>query len=109
MRSSRVRGNGVGAIGGGHEQHPRQVKGNIEVMVGKRPIVIRIQDFQERRRRIAAKIAPHLVDFIQHEHRIVGAGRLDPLNDTTGQSPQIGAPMTANLALHPVVLRARSA
>ena len=56
----------------------------------------RIEHFHQRRRRIAAEIHGHLVHFVQHEHRIDGAGLAHHLDDLAGQRADIGAAMAAN-------------
>ena len=72
-------------------------------MIHEREILFRIQNFQERRPRITTKIHSKLVDFIQHENRIVGARLVQSLNDTTGQRADVRSPMTAyfRLVAHP--------
>ena len=43
-------------------------------MIAERVVLSWIEDLQRCRRRIATEVAAHLVDFIEHQHRIVGAG-----------------------------------
>ena len=60
-------------------------------MIGKGEVLLRIEDFQQGRRRIAAKIRSDLVDLVQHEDGVVGLGPPDPLNNASGQGPHIGS------------------
>ena len=75
-------------------------KGHLEVMVGKGVILLRVQDFQQGRRRVSPKIHSQLVDLVQHKDRVVGPGLADPLNDPPGESPDIGAAMARGSRLH---------
>ena len=43
-------------------------------MIGKGKVLLGIQDLKQRRGGIAPEIAADLVDFVQHENRIVGFG-----------------------------------
>src|ERR1044071_3965976 len=42
---------------------------------------------------------PELVDLVEHEHRVVGAGLLDALDDPTRQRADVGAAVAADLGL----------
>ena len=55
-----------------------------------------IEHFHQRRGRIAAEIHGHLVHFIEHEHRIHGAGLSHHLDDLAGQRADVGAAMAAD-------------
>ena len=65
-------------------------------MVGEGVVLFRVEHLEQGGRRIAAKILPDFVDFVQHEHRIAGAGLLHALNDTSGQRADIGPAMPAD-------------
>ena len=54
---------------------------HIQIVVAERRILLRIERFQQRRSRITAKVAPHFVDFIEHEHRIFRLRTPNALND----------------------------
>ncbi len=56
-------------------------------------------DLEQRGRWIAAEIAAQLVDLVQHEDGIVGAGAAQVLDDLAGQGSDVGAAMSANLGL----------
>ena len=60
----------VHRIGGDHPQHPRQIKRQLDIVVAKGVILLRIKYFQQRRARVAAKIRAHLVDFVQQKYWI---------------------------------------
>ena len=66
-------------------------------MVGERVVLLRIEHLQQRRRRVAAKVGPQLVDLVEHKDRIVATRLAQPLYDAPRQRPDIGAAMTADL------------
>ena len=59
-------------------------------------VLFRIENFEQRRARVAAKIRAELVDFVEQQHRIDCARLLHHLNDLAGQRADVGATMTAN-------------
>ena len=83
------------------EQHPRQVIININVVIIERLVLLRIQHLQQRRRRIAAEVAGHLVDLIQQQHRIHRPRLLHRLHNFSRQRPNVRAPVPANFRLVP--------
>ncbi len=90
---------GVGAVGRGDEHDLRQIKGQVHVVIGKGVVLFRIQHLQQGRRGIAPVIFAHLVDFIEHKHRVIGLHRLEPLQNAARHSSDIGAAMTADFRL----------
>ena len=79
-----------------NEQHLRQIERHIEIVIAERRVLLRIECFEQRRSRIAAEIAAHLVDFIEHEHRIFRLRAANALNDLSRQRPDIRPPVSAN-------------
>src|SRR5487761_1787758 len=67
-------------------------------MIAKRAILLGIEHFHQRRRRIAAEIAAELVDFVEHEYRIERLRAANPLNDLARQRADISAAMAADLS-----------
>ena len=74
-------------VGRGDEQHFGKVEGHAQVMVGEGVVLLRVQDFQQGRGRVAAEIHADLVHFVHHEYRVVGAGVLQFLDDFPGRAP----------------------
>ncbi len=66
--------NGVQHVGGADEHDFREIVFDVEIMIGEGVVQLRVEDFHQRRRRIAAKIHGHLVDFVEDEHRVDRAG-----------------------------------
>ena len=92
------RWNGVQDVGCCDEHDVGKIEGNVQIMIGERKVLFRIQHFQQCRRRITAKIAADLVDFIQHEYRIVRFGTPQSLYDSPGKCPDIGAPVSPDFS-----------
>jgi len=88
-------------VGGGDEHHVGKIEGKIQIMVHEGEILGRVQDLQEGRGGIAAKIAAQFVDFVEHEHRIIGFRPADALDDPAGQSADVSAAVPPDLRLVP--------
>ncbi len=76
--------------------HLRQIERHIQIVIAERRVLLRIEHFHQRRRRIAAEVAAELVHFVQHQDRVVGFGALDSLDDLSGQRADVGAAMAAD-------------
>ena len=85
-------------IRGGDEEDLRQVVFHVEIVIHEHEVLFRIEHFQQRRGRVAAEVHRHLVDFVQHEDRILGAGLLHHLDDLARQCADVGAAMAANFS-----------
>src|SRR5262249_18685746 len=81
----------------GQEQNLREVERNIEVVINKGVVLFGIQNFEQRRRRIAAEIGSQLVDLVQNEQWVVGTRVAESLNDAARQRADISPSMSANL------------
>ena len=81
------------------EQHLRKIERHVEVVVAEGRVLLRIENFQQRRRRIAAEITSELVHLVEHEDRIERFRPADALNDLPGQRADVRAAMAANLGL----------
>ena len=89
--------NGIEHVRSADKEHLGQIERNIQVVVPERVVLLRIQRFQQRRRRVAAEVASQLVDLVQHKDRIVGLRAAQRLHDLPRQGPDVGAAMAANL------------
>ena len=90
---------GVDHIGGADEHHPRQVERNREVIVAEGRVLLGVQHFEQRRRRVAVEALAELVHLVEHHHRIARLGLADRLNHVAGQRADIGPAMAADLRL----------
>src|SRR5207244_3027562 len=95
--------NRVDHVRGGDEEHLREVVLHIQVVVDEHEILLGIEDFKQCRRRVTAEIHRHLVDFIQHENRVLGARLLHHLDNLPGQGTDVGASVAADFGFvsHP--------
>ena len=96
MRSRNAGWIGIEHIRRRDEHHVRQIERHAEIVVAERKVLLRVEDFEQCRRRIAAEVGADLVDFIHHEHRIVGSGLMNALNDASRHRADIRAAMTAD-------------
>ena len=67
-------GYGVEHVGGGDEQDFGKVERDIEVVVAEGGVLLGVEHFEQGAGRVAAEIAAELIDFVEHEDRVVGAG-----------------------------------
>ena len=86
-------------VGGGDEEDLREVERQVEVVVAEALVLLGVEDLQQRGRRIAAEVAAELIDLVQHQQRIVGAGAADGLDNAAGHRPDVGAAVAAQLGL----------
>ena len=83
-------------VGGRDEQHLGQIERDVEVVIAERVVLLGIEDFEEGRRWIAAKIRSELVDLVEDEDRILRLGSPQPLHDLAGQGADVGPPVPAD-------------
>src|SRR5262249_45585786 len=72
---------------------------DLEVVIRERVVLLRIEDLEERRRRVAAEVVTDLVDLVHHEDRVDGARLLHALNDLPRERADVRAPVTADRRL----------
>src|SRR5207249_3637242 len=78
---------------------PREVERHLEIVIGERAVLLRIEDLEQRARRVAPKVVTELVDLVEHEDGVVRAGLLDALDDATRQRADVRTAVTADLGL----------
>ncbi len=89
----------VQLVGCADKQHVAEVERLIEVVVAERVVLLRVQRLEQRARRVAAEVAPELVDLVQHEDGVTHLDPLQMLDDLTRQSSDISAAVAADLRL----------
>ena len=77
----------------------REVERHLEVVVLERVVLLRVEDLQEGRRGVAPEVHAELVHLVEHEDRVVRAGRLDALDDAPGERPDVGPAVAPDLRL----------
>jgi hypothetical protein len=91
--------NRVQHVGRADEHHVRQVVLDVEVVIEEGVVLFRVEHLEQRRRRIAAEVHRHLVDFVEQEDRVHRAGLLHHLDDLAGEGADVGAAVAADLGL----------
>src|SRR4029453_16067125 len=69
----------------------------LQIMVLETAVLLRIEHLEQGRGRIAAEILAELVDLVEQEKRVRGAGLLEVGDDLARQRADIGPPVTADL------------
>ena len=82
------------------EQHRREIERQVQVVVDERPVLRGVEHLEHRRRRIARRpAARHLVDLVDHQHRIVHLHAPQRLDQQPGHRAHVRAPVAAHLRL----------
>ena len=89
----------VERVGGAHEHHVGEVVLDFDVVVDEGVVLLGIEHFEQRARRIAAEIHAHLVDFVEQEQRIAHADLGHVLQDLARHRADVGAAVAADLGL----------
>ena len=79
------------------EEHLREVERNLEVVIGERVVLLRVQDLEERRFRRSLETLRELVDLVEQDHRVFDLGLSERVQDASRQCAHVGAPVAANL------------
>src|SRR6266496_2326668 len=79
------------------EDYLRQIKRHVEVTIDKRVVLPRIEHFEQRAGRVAAKVRADLVDLIKHKNRVPRTCAPQFLNDSARHRPDVRAAVTADL------------
>ena len=68
-------------------------------MIVERPVLLRVEHLEERRRRIATIVRSELVDLVEQDHGIHDLGAAHGLDHAPRHRADIRAPVPANLGL----------
>ena len=90
-------GHRVQGIRRGDKHHIGQVKGNFQIMVPIGMVLLRVQHFQQGGAGVPPVIGAHLINFIQQQHRIGGAGLGHGSHDPSGHGAHIGLPVAPDV------------
>ena len=91
--------NGVEHVGGGDEHDLGKIERDAEIVVAEGRVLLRVEHLEQRRRRIAVEADAELVDLVEHQHRVAGAGLADRLDDVARQRADVGAAVAPDLRL----------
>ena len=92
-------GDGVDHVGGGDEQHLGQVELHLEVVVAEGVVLCRIEHLEQRRGRVAPVVGSQLVDLVEHDDRVHGAGLAEGAHQPAGLGAHVGAAVPSDLGL----------
>ena len=69
-------------------------------MVAEGHILLRVQHLEQRRRRVAVeRVAPELVNLVEHDDAVIRARLADGLHDEPREGANVRAPVAAHLRL----------
>ena len=83
----------------GNEHHVGQVVLDLDVVIDEGRVLLGVEHLQQRRRRVAAKVHSHLVDFVEQEQRISDADLGHVLQDLARHRADVSAAVAADLGL----------
>ncbi len=87
---------GAELVGGGDEQDARQIDRDLHVVVPEGVILRRVEDLEQRRRRVPLDADRNLVDLVEHQDRIGRLGGLQRLDQPAGHGADVGAAVAAD-------------
>lgn len=93
------RRDGVHLVGVGDEEDLGEVDRDLDVVVAEGVVLLGIEHLEESRLRVAAEVATDLINLVEHDDRIDGAGLAKRLGDTAWERADVGAAMASNLGL----------
>ena len=77
----------------------REVERQVEVVVAEGEVLLGVEHLEQGAGRVAAPVGAHLVDLVDHEQRVVGAGVAHGAHDDAGHRAHVRAAMPADLGL----------
>ncbi len=81
------------------EEHLGEIERHRQVVVGEAVVLRRVEHLEQRARRIALEGDAELVDLVEQEDRVLGAGLFHALENPAGQRADVGAPVAADVGL----------
>ena len=85
----------------GNKHYLGNIKRHIQKVVGKFFVLFRVQQFQKCRRRVAAPVAAHFINFVQQKYRVHTLGLADTLNNAPRHRTDIRSAVAADFAFVP--------
>ncbi len=86
----------VHGVRGAQEHYVGQVVIDFKVVVVEVVVLFGVENFQQRRCRIATHVAAHLVDLVEQEQRVAHTDLGHLLNQSPWHRADVGTPMTTN-------------
>src|SRR6266498_3043402 len=86
----------VKPVGGGDEEHLRQVEREVQVMIGETAILLRIEHFEQGGGWIAPEVRADFVDLVQEDGRIARLDAAQGLDDPARHRPDVSPAVPAD-------------
>ena len=86
-------------VGRSNEHTARKVEGQFHKVVAEGLVLFAVQHLQQRRGRIAVRVARQFVDLVQKDQRVADAGARHSGNNAAGHSADIGFSVAADVGL----------
>src|SRR5437588_10557774 len=68
-------------------------------MIRKVLVLLRVEDFEQRGRRVTPPVGADFVYLVQHEDRVARAGDFHLLKNASGHGADVGTPVATDLGL----------
>ena len=95
------RGNRRRGVAGADKEHLAQIEVHVQVMVAESVVLLRIEDFQQGGRWIAAPVGADFIDLVEHKDGVFDPRALEGLHNAARHCADVGAAVAANLGLVP--------
>ena len=90
---------GVELVGGADKQDVTEVEGDVQVVVAEAGVLLRVEDLEQGRGRVALEGGADLVDLVEHQDRVGATGAFHRLEELAGHGPDVGAAVPLDLRL----------
>ncbi len=92
-------GDRLGHVRGREEQHLGQVEIDVQVVVSEGVVLRRVEDLEQRRRRVTAPVRAELVDLVEDDDGVHAPGFGQGAHDPARARTDVGASVTPDLGL----------
>ena len=75
-----------------------QIKRYAEIVIAETIVLLGVEHFKQRRRRVAAEVRANLVDLVEHDQGIVSARLLQRLDHTARHCANVSSTVSANFS-----------
>src|SRR4051794_3278639 len=89
----------VELVGGGDEEDVREVEGQVQVVVAEGRVLLGVEHLEHRAGGVAAEVGAHLVDLVDHQHRVPRPGVAHNADDRAWHRADVGAAVAPDLRL----------
>jgi len=94
-------GDGFHLVGRTDEQDLGQIEADIEIVVEEVLVLLRVEDLEQGRGRVALETGADLVDLVEHDQRVGGLAGLDRLEELARHRADVGPAVALDFSLVP--------